>query len=119
MYSVIFREKLCHGPFPASQEDKYRDKNKKKKKNLLKTQDRSQLLGKSHRHIRLHATIAFHRRCSVFVLDGYGSMLRLRFVSEIKEKIDWFRQNSFTDQCFISSLKFSFRFVKYLTHDVL
>ena len=85
---------------------------------LLKTQERSQLLGKSHRHIRLHAT-CYHRRCSVFVLNGYGGTLRLRIAGEIKEKIDWLHQNSFTDQRFVSSLKHSFHFMKYLTHDVM
>ena len=86
---------------------------------LLKTQERSQLLEKSHRHIRLHGTFAFHRRCSVFVLNGHGGTLRLRIVGKIKEKIDWLRLNSFADQRFVSSLKLSFHFVKYLTHDVL
>ena len=41
---------------------------------LSKTQDRSQLVRKSHHHIRLHFTFAFafHHWCSVFVLNGHG-----------------------------------------------
>ena len=40
--------------------------------NLSKTQNRSQLLGKSHCHIRLRGTITIDRRRSFFVLDGHG-----------------------------------------------
>ena len=88
---------------------------------LSKIQDRSQLVQKSHHHIQLHVTFTFpfHHRSSIFVLDGHGGTLRLRIVSEIKDEVDWFRQNSFADQCFVSSLKLSFHLVKHLKHNVL
>ena len=87
----------------------------------LENPRQSQLVRKSHHHIRLHITFTFpfHHRCSIFMLDRHSSKLRLRIVNEIKEKIDWFRQNSFADQCFVSSLKLSFHFMKYLTRNVL